>query len=360
MTISATTSIKPRRIRGLVPVAVVGVFLLLLSCAGIVFPLQAVFYLVVGWYSYVRRVMPQLGVNWPIVAAAGACLAAVGLGSHWFLSWIYGSVAHERAEPRRRWHPSWTAAITAGILLVFIAGICVVGIAHQTAWLVTSDQPIIESTFEAFYRVQSHNNLKQIGLGLVGYEKENASLPVAATFDERGRPLHSWQTRLLPFVEYKRLYDEIDLSLPWNARENRQAFSQQVSPYVHPRDWSHRDRHEYQISSYAGNAWLLGGSKRWTARKITDGTSTTILCGEAATQPHAWGDPINWRDPAEGLAETPTSFGGPFHGVTLFTFADGHATAISNRIDPAVFRALCTPAAGDKINEPPAQEVSEP
>lgn len=360
MTSSQTTTAKPRRNRGLLSVGVAGILLLLLSCAGIVFPLQAVFYLAVGWFSFVGRVAPQLKLSWPGAATAIASLAVVVIGGHWFLAWIYGSRTIKADEECRRWRLTWSAAMTAVVLFVAVAGICVVGMAHQVAWLMTSKQPVIESTFEAAFRGQSHNNLRQIGLGALGYEKVNAVLPEAATFDQRGRPWHSWQTRLLPFIDHRQLYHEIDLLLPWDARENRQAFAQQVLPYVHLKDWSHGERSDYAITSYAGNAWLLGGSKAWTAREITDGMAATILCGEAATKPRAWGDPINWRDPAAGIAHTPTSFGGAFHGVTLFAFANGRATTISNRIDPSVFRALCSPAAGDKIDEREGQENDAP
>ena len=67
------------------------------------------------------------------------------------------------------------------------------------------------------------------------------------------------------------------------------------------------------------------------------------------TRPRPWGDPVNWRDPALGISHSADGFGGPFENVTQFVFADGHTHAISNKIDPAVLRALCTPAAGDAI-----------
>lgn len=349
-TTNAPKPSKPPLVRALEVIAVLGVTLLLMACAGIAFPLQGIFYLAVGWVAYLRRTAPRLELNWPAVATAAACLVAFGLGGHWFLSWSYANRTRESDESTRRWRVTWTSGIAAAVLLSFIAGICVIGLAHQMAWLMRSEQPILESTPEFVFRVQSHNILKQIGRGVIGYEREHAVLPEAATFNERGRPLHSWQTRVLPFIGYKVLYDEINLSRPWDARENRNVFVQRVPEYVHQKDWSQHDS-EYAITSYAGNAWLLGGSRRWRTAEITDGTSTTVLCGEATTQPRAWGDPVNWRDPAAGIAHTPAGFGGAFHGVTLFAFADGHATTLSNQIDPAVFRALCTPAAGDKIKE---------
>jgi hypothetical protein len=175
------------------------------------------------------------------------------------------------------------------------------------------------------------------------------SLPAAATFDEHGRPLHSWQTRLLPFVEQPALYNRINRSLAWDDVENQWPFIQRVPAYMHTKIVLEPDEHGYARSGYAGNAYVLGGTKSWPLVEITDGASKTILCGEAVTAPRPWGDPINWRDPAVGVGERPDSFGGAFNGVTQFVFADGHTAELSNKTDPGVFRALCTPAGGDAV-----------
>ena len=69
-------------------------------------------------------------------------------------------------------------------------------------------------------RAQCTNNLKQIGLALHEYVQEYDALPPAFTVDAQGRPLHSWRTLILPFLEQEALYKTIDLSKPWNDPAN--------------------------------------------------------------------------------------------------------------------------------------------
>lgn len=188
-------------------------------------------------------------------------------------------------------------------------------------------------------------------MGLHDYQHVVGSLPAGATLDGSGRPLHSWQTRLLPFVEARPLYNRINLSLPWDDFETQWPFSVPVPAYMHPKMVLEQDERGYARSGYAGNAYVLGGTKSWPIAEITDGASKTVLCGEAVTAARPWGDPVNWRDPAAGIGERPNSFGGAFSGVTQFVFADGHTIQLNNKIDATVLRALCTPAGGEAIRD---------
>ena len=61
-------------------------------------------------------------------------------------------------------------------------------------------------------RSQCKNNLKQIGLALHNYHEKYQAFPPAYTVDATGKPLHSWRTLILPFVDQQALYDKIDLS----------------------------------------------------------------------------------------------------------------------------------------------------
>jgi hypothetical protein len=340
-------------IRKAASVALIAAILIFLaSCAGLAFPLQAIFYVGLGWALFLARVIPQLTINWPGVATAVGCLAGVVVGAHLFLQWLYASLPTQPDDsaPTRKWPLRRTCGVTVGVVVMFAAGICVVGMAHQFAWLMTSKEPLLESSFQdVIGRVKSINQLKNIGVGVHAYHDINHSIPPGATFDNRGRAQHSWITCLLPFVEHQWLYDQIDRSVPWDAQENRSAFTQDVLLLQVSKSRHKPDPRGYALSEYAGNAYLLSGSRQWTLDEVTDGASKTIFCGEATTQPRPWGDPVNWRDPALGISHTPDGFRGPFENMTQFVFVDGHTHGISNKIDPAVLRMLCTPAAGDAI-----------
>ena len=94
--------------------------------------------------------------------------------------------------------------------------------------------PAVRSSPEAARRVQCANNLKQIALALQNYESVYHSLPPAYTVDSDGRPLHSWRTLILPYLEQKSLYERIDLSKPWNDPANKEAYETELSVYQCP------------------------------------------------------------------------------------------------------------------------------
>jgi type II secretory pathway pseudopilin PulG len=72
-------------------------------------------------------------------------------------------------------------------------------------------------------RTQCKNNLKQVALALHNYADDHHALPPAYTVDAKGRPLHSWRTLILPYLDEQALYDSIDLSKPWDDPKNADA-----------------------------------------------------------------------------------------------------------------------------------------
>ena len=83
-------------------------------------------------------------------------------------------------------------------------------------------------------RAQCTNNLKQIALALHQYEQSHKALPPAYTVDASGRPLHSWRTLILPYLEQSSLYQTIDLSKPWNDPANAKAYNTPLSVFRCP------------------------------------------------------------------------------------------------------------------------------
>ena len=329
-------------------------FLVLLACAGIDFPLSFLLFVAAGWAFFLYRVLPEVRVDAGGVALAAVCLVLFAAGAHWFLSWLYDQI--QKAErPRGRWQPRWTVALVAGVVLMFVAGLATVGITHQVGWLLTSKEPWVGSRggqYKAARRSQSVNNLKQVALALGSYAEANETLPPGGTFDAQGQPLHSWMTRLLPFIEQNDLYHELDLQVPWDDPRNRASFQKILNVYINPEILieNRGDRPvSYAPSHYSGNVHLLGGDKARAIRDIKDGTAQTLMAGEVPAGFKPWGDPTNWRDPAKGVNRVPGGFGGPYAGGANFSFADGSVRFIKNSINPRVLEALGTPAGGEVI-----------
>lgn len=343
-----------------------------LACLGFLVPAELLFTLAFGWVRYLARTLPQVSFDPPGLITAIASLAGLSIGLHLFARWWTRNVAAGNASleqaaddggPTLRvgqsatnghdWPLRRTLALVAATVLLFVAGLAATGVAHQTAWLATSPEPLTEGSMHGLVgRTQSKNNLKQIGLAFHNYHDTYNVLPMAGTFDDRGRPHHGWMTSMLPFIESSPLPSNIDMRRPWDHPANAGLFFHVIPVYMIPRTKPERigdDPLAPGAAHYSASSHLLGANHCTAFNEITDGTSNTLLAGEAAGNYKAWGDPTNVRDPVLGINATPDGFGGPWKGGANVLMGDGSVRLLSETIDPAALKALATPAAGDEL-----------
>jgi hypothetical protein len=323
-----------------------------LACLGLTGPGQAAWELLVGWIPFLSRTWPIVTVDWAGVAAAAFCLTVGGAGLHFFARWFYAQRAKARSPEARTgqpWRLRWTAAIIAVLVLMFVAGITVVGLSHQAAWLLTSPEPLSRQGRFAGERAQIENQLKQMGLGAHFYHDTHKHFPAGGVFDEYGRGLHGWQTFLLPYLEQEPLYRQINLKLPWTHTENASCFQAQVPVYLTKSTDEIVSRDGFALSHFAGNVRVLGGVPL-KAEDIKDGLSNTLLAGEAAGNFKPWGHPRNWRDPALGLNRSLDGFGSPApRDRVVLLFTDGSVRILGKDLSPAILHALSTPNGGETL-----------
>jgi hypothetical protein len=307
-------------------------------------------YLLVGWIFFLIGVLPRVRVDGSVLLTAIVCLAGFLAGLHLFLRWFAGQWkrAGDGDAPPRRWQLRWTLAVVGVVVLAFTSGIAAVGITHQTAWLATQPEPFFEGGLRAVVaHSQSHNNLRQIGLATLGYTGQHKTLPAGAAFDRQGRALHGWQTALLPYIEQEELHKRIKHDLPWSHPANAAAFRTVVRTYQHPLGEPKIAPSGLALSHYAANVHVLGGNVPRSPEQIgaDRGTSRTILAGEVAAGFRPWGDPINWRDPAQGIHRSPHGFGSPLGPgkPTQFVMADGSVRTFTADTDPEFLELLASP-----------------
>lgn len=80
-----------------------------------------------GWIAVVGDVIPRMTWNWEMITTGAVCLALFVGGFHWLAGWLYRHNSAERVLPWR-----WTLSVTSGVVLLFVAGISVIGLVHQS------------------------------------------------------------------------------------------------------------------------------------------------------------------------------------------------------------------------------------
>lgn len=215
--------------------------------------------------------------------------------------------------------------------------------------------PSVTRGREAARRTQCKNNLKFILLALHNYHDAYGGFPPAYTTDGDGRPLHSWRTLLLPFLDQQPLYDSIDLSKPWNDPANAVARKTTVGAYRCPSvDWhALKSKDSAGLTTYLAIVTpesCLRPSEPRTLKEITDGSSNTIMITEVA--PH---QAVHWMQPIDADEQTILTFRGSAKnahtGGGHVGLADGTVRFVSINAEMQTVRALVTIAADDKVGD---------
>jgi prepilin-type processing-associated H-X9-DG protein len=306
-----------------------------------------VFYVVFGWVLFLIRVTPQMTFDWGSVAVGAVAVVLFTCGVHWLgRSWSR-TAKPEPTAPVPRWRIRWSLSMVFLTLLLFVSGTALVGIVHQLAWLRNSGEPLTIPSLVRYDNGPSaqSNSLRRLGLAFHDYASfSQGSLPPGGTFAADGTMRHSWETHVLPFIPYDTR--GIDMNRPWNTDVNRPYFESIIPIFINPEIESlgFKDANGFGLSHYAANVNVMAANQSLRFQDFTRGTENTILIGEVNTAPVAWGNPVNWRDPAIGLNRSPQGFGGPpGSGGVTFLMADGSVRFVSDKVSPDVLKALASP-----------------
>lgn len=338
--------------------ATLGVVSLVLAFIGLVVPLDAAFALACGWLRHSWRLASQVRVE-PIQLGTFLLLTllAVGLFRRLLVTGEAAPDAPDQQEvgaaPRLPAGFAWRAV--ALCLVAFAAGIAMVGVAHQSAWLALSPEPWTENSSSLYVAGSvSGNQLRTMAQGVYAYEDDFQKLPGANVYSADGGALHSWMTRLLPYVGEPALYRQIDVARSWRDPVNAAPLTRTVEEFRYPargRVVLPESIEGRGIATYAGNIRVLGPNGCETFGQVKDGLSQTLFLGEVCENFRAWGDPSNLRDPALGVNRSPVGFGAPWPSGTQFLMGDGSVRRISDRVSPEVLLQFATPNAGDGGSE---------
>ncbi len=205
--------------------------------------------------------------------------------------------------------------------------------------------PAVRNVREPARRNACTNKLKQIAVALRSYAETYHALPPAYTTDVDGKPLHSWRTLILPYLEEQQLYKTIDLTKPWNDSANADACKTIVNAYQCP-SASDRDDHTTYLAILTPSSCFRPTEPR-SLSDITDGAAATLIVIEVDAE-HA----VPWMSPVDADEKIVMGIGPKAKlahpGGVNAAFVDGHVVFLSVDTPATQRRALISIAGNDK------------
>lgn len=300
--------------------------------------------LLFGWIAFLQRVLPNVTLRWDGLLTFAMGLVGVTVIAHGLVRWMSRHVQARRPQPHIDWRFRSTILLVGMVVLLFVAGISMIGVTHQTVWLVTSGDPLLGKQVNNRF-VDHPYSLRAVGLAIDNTAVSHG-FPNRAVTDADGAP-QSWVLYILPYLGYQP--DGVDFSMPWNHPDNEDEFKRLVPELINPtlRNAPFRHGDGFGLNHYAGNRTLFDWQEPLELADLPD-TSNLLMIGEVNSELIAWGHPDNSRDPAIGLNAS-EGFGGPFGTASVhFVMADGSVRVIANDVDPEVLRRLSEFSARDR------------
>ena len=193
---------------------------------------------------------------------------------------------------------------------------------------------------------QNVQNLQQLALAMHNYQDVQGSLP-GQYVQAGGAPGLSWRVMILPYLGYQSLFNSFDVSKPWDDPANLPLLGQMPEEFRSPADAKGVNVTRYVVGT--GPNLIFNGPTGVRLNQITDGTSNTLLIGEAAAG-------IAWTRPDDiAVGPTPLLGGDGFSsgvtpGYTPFAFADGSVRFLRNDLSSQTLLDLFTRNDGHVID----------
>lgn len=223
------------------------------------------------------------------------------------------------------------------VLITFASAILLIGLFGLFLSPVTRSREVAR-------RSQCKNNLKQIALALFNYESHYHALPPAYTVDANGKPLHSWRTLILPYLDSNTPYRKIDLTKAWDDPANAVAFNTSIHAYQCPSTILPTNHTTY-MAVVTSNSCFQATEPRLLS-DIKDGLSKTLMVIEVDVE-HA----VPWMAPSdadEAVLQSLFPQGKHTHtGGMHAACVDGSVRFINQNLSPDVLRSIISIAGGE-------------
>lgn len=208
----------------------------------------------------------------------------------------------------------------------------------------------------------SHN--RQVAIALLAFSDTNGHFPPAFTIDDRGTPLHSWRTLILPYLDRHDVYKRVDWRRHWDSASNqflgnvrRLPFVCNIDPVV--RRAMERDDENAKalrctnVLAITGPGFAFQGANPVNRRSVKDPYDRTILYVDLPNTGIPWPEPrdMNWEEVEKNAAiQGGLHFlRGPRNCIAVMCL-DGIQRHLPNNVTTAELRAVLTIAGGETVD----------
>jgi hypothetical protein len=188
----------------------------------------------------------------------------------------------------------------------------------------------------------------------------------------------SWLTGLLPFLGHQKLYDQFDFERSLTEKRNVVVGAALIPEFLNPLDdyqrWKGYPFEGLALTHFVGvsgvedarnvvaaklprtdpRAGVFGYDDVARAEDITDGQSQTAMIAGAGNLANPWifGGGATIRGAREPVFDKTTGLGtkGIAGGGSIIVMADGSVRHVSGKVDPKVFKAMCTIRGGETVD----------
>jgi hypothetical protein len=204
-------------------------------------------------------------------------------------------------------------------------------------------------------RMQSSNNLKQIGAAMQNFDSVFGRLPPRAMCNKEGKPVLSWRVAILPYMEEEKIYNQFNLNEPWDSPTNKPLIEKMPRMYLNPKKPEQQQKGLTYCKVFAGkntafdepvlkdnlwlNRWSFGELERMPRR-----AEGVLICAEV-------GEPVIWSKPEDSQYDSDSPLPGltPIYvGGFMALMGNGRVISIDKNIKESTLRAAIDPKSDSK------------